>query len=225
LAYRRRQTGQYQPRKPTVKAKAGAGRPLPKRATVEVRVGDQTVLARDFAYAKEGDLDLIRKALAEKAKKELDLSRRAEVTISFPKSRRKPIRFEVAGGQPLQPRIIHHPSWPPPEELAAEIREEIRKNPKRKTASDLEAMAYLHTASLATPLSDDMARIYFHLFRKYLTKKGWRKFKGTGLAFLDQYKRLEPNEERELKKLKDWIYQTQQRDLEERRRQLKSQTA
>jgi hypothetical protein len=185
---------------------------------VEAKVGDaQVVMKEGLGYRKDQELALIRKALEAKFEKELDVSQKADVTVSFPQSKKAPVKFFVAGEQPMLPKVIHHPSWPPPEEVVADIKEEFRKNPNRKTASDLEAMAYLNTASMAGPMSEKWCRIYFYLTRKYLMKKGWKKFKG-GMEFMDGYKTLRPGDERELKHLKEWIFEEQKKELAERRR-------
>ena len=100
---------------------------------------------------KESDIEDLRKALEKKGKTELEKHQKADFTIHFPKSKKQSVKFSVAGEQPITPPIIHHPSWSPSEEVVRDIKEEMRKDPNRKTASDLEAMAYLQTASLAAP--------------------------------------------------------------------------
>jgi hypothetical protein len=138
------------------------------------------------------------------------------------KKRRAPITGKIeakrrgeVSRQPPRPRIIHYPGWPPPEAVLGDARRELDK-PNRRTASDVEAMAYLSSASLSAPLSDQWCRIYFYLARKYLRGKGWKNFKA--MKFLDEHKTLREGDERELRRLKSWIYEQQMGDLAERRR-------
>ena len=170
---------------------------------------------------KESDVEELRKALEKKGKTELEKHQKADFTLHFPKTKKQPVKFSVAGEQTITSPVVHHPSWPPPENLVKEIKEEMRKDPNRKTASDLEAMAYLQTASLAAPLNDQACRIYFYLTRNYLKGKGWKKFEGD-MNFLDQHKTLSEYDERELKHLKGWIFEQQQKVLEERGKQAKA---
>jgi len=229
LPYRKPQSRkQYQaPRRPleAIKTRKWGEVKYPKGThpvVVEVKVSDAQVFMKEgLGYRKDQELALIRKALEAKFQKELDVSQKAEVTVSFPQSKKAPVKFSVVGDQPMLPKVIHHPGWPPSEEVVAEIKEEFRKNPNRKTASDLEAMACLNTASTGGPMSEEWCRIYFYLTRKYLLKKGWKKFKG-GMEFLDGYKTLRPEDERELKRLKEWIFGEQEKELAERRRAAKN---
>ena len=142
--------------------------------------------------------------------------------FGHPRSNRERLKRHLArfGSKKLPPRgtglqtpkIVYYPPWIPPENLIQEIKEEFKKNPNRKTASDLEAMVYLHTASLAQPLNSQACRIYFYLFRKYLKKHGWKKFEGN-LSFLNQYKTLSAYDKRELSKLEEWIFKQQQKRI------------
>ena len=66
-------------------------------------------------------------------------------------------------------------------------------------ATDAEVLAYLHTASLATPLPPEWCRIYFYLFAKYAGKEQAKRILGPFLP-----NELSPDEERELRKLKRW---------------------
>jgi len=184
---------------------------------VEVKADGYSSQIEGLGYRNDRDIDIIKKELERKAGGELEKHQKAEITINFPKAKKKPVKFSVVGEQPTTPPVIHHPSWPPPEEVVRDIKEEMRKNPNRKTASDLEAMAYFQTASLAAPLSDEGCRIYFHLTRKYLKSKGWKKFEGS-MKFLDQHKTLSEHDERGLKRLKNWIFAQQQKELAERRK-------
>ena len=45
---------------------------------------------------------------------------------------------------------------------------------KNQRATEFEALIYLHTASMSQPLSDEWARIYMWLFRKYFPEKAKR---------------------------------------------------
>ncbi len=73
--------------------------------------------------------------------------------------------------------------------------------PLAKTATDYEAMVYLHTASLATPLSRELQGVYSFLFSKYNEKQA----KEIGV-----YKeQLDDLERHELLRLKNWIYKRQ----------------
>lgn len=138
-------------------------------------------------------------------------------TVPYPKGK-KPVDFFVTGEQPKTPPVIYCPSWPPPEAIVNEIKEEMQKNPNRRTASDLEAMAYLQTASLAAPLNDQACQIYFYLMRSYLKGKGRKKFDGS-MDFLNQHQLLSEYDERELRRLKGWIFEQQKKALRERERQ------
>jgi hypothetical protein len=73
--------------------------------------------------------------------------------------------------------------------------------PPSETATDYEAMVYLHTASLATPLSREMTNVYSYLFSKYHTGQAKK---------IDVYMdKITETEERELSRLKKWIFQKQ----------------
>ena len=201
-----------------------------KPVVVEVSFnGGQPLIISGLGIKSEKDVEIIKRALIRKAEKEIPEDRKVEFTIHFPKTRRKPIRFVTVGGQPVQPRIIYHPKgFTIPEELKKDIKEEWRKHPRRKTATDLEAMAYLMSASGAAPLSPEYSRIYLHLARKYFIRKHGAKAIKGGLSFLNQYRSLSDFEKRELQKLKDWIWKQQQKDLKERMKvakQLKKETS
>lgn len=87
------------------------------------------------------------------------------------------------------------------DEMKNNILTERLANAKSETGTDLEAMVYLHTASLATPLSGEMVNIYSYLFSKYYPKEA----KGIGIYS----EKIDGAEQRELTKLKDWIYRKQ----------------
>jgi len=69
------------------------------------------------------------------------------------------------------------------------------------SATDYEAMVYLHTASLAVPFTEGWYHIYSFLFSKYHSEPA----KGIGV-YRDQITEVE---QRELSNLKKWIYQQQ----------------
>jgi hypothetical protein len=114
----------------------------------------------------------------------------------------------------VSPRTIYYPSWTPPEHFVAELKEEMKQNPNRKTASDTEAMVYLSTASMANPMSEEWSRIYFHLFYNYLKRK--KIPINADMRFLSENKTLRNSDRRELERLKKWIFEQQQKDLKER---------
>ena len=70
-----------------------------------------------------------------------------------------------------------------------------------ETATDYEAMVYLHTASLAAPLSEEWQNIYAYLFSKYHPREA-RKIG----VYRDE---LTEAERRKLLNLKKWIYKRQ----------------
>jgi len=122
----------------------------------------------------------------------------------------------------LRPPVISHPGWTPPNHLIEEIKAEFTKTQDRRTASDLEAMAYLNTASSAAPLSEQWARIYFYVSRKYVLGK-FKKIP-DGMEFLDECKTLGPDDMCELNQLKDWIFKKQQAELEKARKALRAKS-
>lgn len=99
--------------------------------------------------------------------------------------------------------IIAYTGWEDvvTDDMKTRIQMERLANPSRETATDFEAMVYLHTASLATPLSHEMQSIYSFLFTKYHKEQA----KGIGV-YTD---RITETEQRELSKLKKWIYDKQ----------------
>ena len=195
-----------------------------KPVVAEVKVGSsETIIKEGLGYKKPSDIDAIRKALEIKAKRELAQDQKAEVEIKFPQDHKAPVKFSVHGEQPLKPRIINYPSgWVPPEGILEDVRRELQ-NPKRKTASDVEVMAYLSSASLAMPLSEQWTRIFMYVTRNYFRSKGWKKFDG-GMKFLEDAKTLREDDKRELEHLRNWVFEHQQKDLAERRKQVKKAT-
>jgi len=180
----------------------------------------RTVIIKGVGITKETDIPIVQHLLREKAKNELPADAKAEFSIHFPKTRKKPVKFVAVGGQPLEPRLVApFGGYDIPEEMREDIKKEWKKHPNRKTATDLEAMAYLHSLSAIGPLDTEHTRIYACLMREYLKSKG-KKFKGK-LAFLNEHKSLSEYEKRLLQKLKDRIWNAQQRDLAERRKRAK----
>lgn len=76
-------------------------------AVVEIQVnGNQPTILKDgIGYKKDADLEAIRKQLEANAKRDLDVSQKAEITVNLPQTRRKPLKLTVQGGQPLEPKI------------------------------------------------------------------------------------------------------------------------
>lgn len=70
-----------------------------------------------------------------------------------------------------------------------------------KTATDYEAMVYLHTASLAVPFSREWYNIYLFLFSKYYSEQA--------RAIGNYREDIAEHEKLELSKLKKWIYKQQ----------------
>ena len=198
-------------------------RPVVIEAKIEGMIGRRpyvrtVVIKEGVGITKETDIPVIIKMLQEKTKNELPADAKAEFSIHFPKTRKKPVKFVAIGGQPLEPRlVVPSGGFDIPEELREDIKKEWKKHPNRRTATDLEAMAHLMSASALGPLDAEHTRIYLYLARKYLKSKGWKNFKGS-MAFLNEYKSLSENEKRLLQKLKDHIWKEQQKDLAERRK-------
>lgn len=99
--------------------------------------------------------------------------------------------------------IIAYKGWEDmvTEEMKNRIQIERFANPSDRTATDYEAMIYLHTASLATPLSREIQEIYSFLFSKYNPEKARE---------IGVYKdRITERQQHELSRLKNWLYQKQ----------------
>ena len=89
------------------------------------------------------------------------------------------------------------------------------------TGTDSEAVIYLYTACLCFPFDHDWTEIYLYLGRKVYER--WRT-PDSGVTFPDDIKveSLRPEQERDLKRLKDFIYEQrvkarQMKDRTERR--------
>lgn len=77
--------------------------------------------------------------------------------------------------------------------------EEIQK----KKATDYEAMLYISTASLISPLGHEWTKIYTDIFRKYY---GAEKCDQMGIV---NYEKIYNHEAHQLVRLKEWIYKKQ----------------
>ena len=99
--------------------------------------------------------------------------------------------------------IIAYTGWEDvvTDDMKNKIQMERLANPLMETATDYEAMVYLHTASLATPLSREMTDVYSYLFSKFHTEQA-KKIE----VYTDK---ITETEERELSRLKKWIFQKQ----------------
>ena len=99
--------------------------------------------------------------------------------------------------------IIAYKGWEDvvTDDMKNRIQMERLANPLIDTAIDFEAMVYLHTASLATPIGREMENLYSFLFSKYYAEQA----KGIGVYA----EKINESEERELSKLKKWIYDKQ----------------
>lgn len=111
-------------------------------------------------------------------------------------------KFDKTMGRLFAP-VVAYRGWEDAvtNEMKNNILTERLANASSDTATDMEAMVYLHTASLATPLGRDLENVYSYLFSKYYPEPA----KEIGV-----YKdKIDENEQRELSKLKQWIYDRQ----------------
>ncbi len=99
----------------------------------------------------------------------------------------------------------------------------------RMTGTDAEACAYLMTASLTQPMDHDWQQIYLYIATKTYEKQ---RTKDSGITMPDDIRvdKLDDGQMRDLKRLKDWIYQTrtnhrQERDRTERREKREEEAA
>lgn len=99
--------------------------------------------------------------------------------------------------------IVAHRGWESvvTEEMKARIQIERLADFSAETSTDYEAMVYLHTASLAMPLSREWHHIYTFLFSKYYSEQA----KAIGV----HREQISELEQRELRHLKKWIYRQQ----------------
>lgn len=81
------------------------------------------------------------------------------------------------------------------------------------TGTDAEAVAYLMTASLTAPMGEDWTQIYLYLAGKVCRQ--WKKVELPSDIVVDK---IDNYKERELARLKAWIYQTRTKYRQERGR-------
>jgi len=97
------------------------------------------------------------------------------------------------------------------------------------TGTDAEACAYLFTASLESPMDSDWTDIYLYIANQVYNR---HRSKESGVQFPEdiQVKSISDYQMGELRRLKDWIYQTrirarQERDRGERREKREEKAA
>ena len=78
------------------------------------------------------------------------------------------------------------------------------------TATDSEALAYIYPASMEFPMNHDWTQIYMYLASKVCGAEGKIVPDDIKVETLTQ------EQERELRRLKDWIYQTRRRHRQEK---------
>ena len=83
---------------------------------------------------------------------------------------------------------------------------------KEDKSTDVEALAYLYTASLAQPLPNEYSEIYFYLTRKSLEKQGKKEIPD----FLKDYEKLDDYKMSLLDELKGEIWNAQEKAYKER---------
>jgi len=97
------------------------------------------------------------------------------------------------------------------------------------TGTDAEACAYLYTASLTQPIDHDWTQIYLYIAGKAYEK---HRTKDSGVTMPEDIRVESLNDEqmRDLRRLKDWIYQArirarQEKDRGERRERREEEAA
>ena len=83
---------------------------------------------------------------------------------------------------------------------------------KEARATDVEALAYLYTASLSSPIPDEYSEIYFYLTRKSLKWQGKKEIPD----FLKEYEKLDDYKMSLLDELKSEIWNSQEKAYKER---------
>lgn len=85
------------------------------------------------------------------------------------------------------------------------------------TGTDAEACAYLHTACLTQPIDSDWTQIYLYIANQVYSR---HRSKESGVQFPKdiQVKLLSDYQMRELRRLKDWIYERRTQAKQERNR-------
>jgi len=81
------------------------------------------------------------------------------------------------------------------------------------TGTDAEACAYLYTASLTAPMDHDWGQIYLYIATQ--TYRRWGKNEMPGDIALDQ---LDDGQMRDLRRLKEWLYNQRTKVRQERER-------
>jgi len=107
---------------------------------------------------------------------------------------------EALRGRVMMERLIQVYKWASSRGADGECLEE---------ATDVEALIYLHTASLAVPLDHHWCKVFFYLARKYF---------GDRLDFLKEYGDLDSYERQLLRELKEWIRRVQRKHLRKKGR-------
>jgi hypothetical protein len=108
------------------------------------------------------------------------------------------------------------------ERLTENMKETKGEQPK---GTDAEACAYLNTASLTVPMDGDWSQIYLYIAGKTYTR--WKKNEMPADIRVDS---LNDYQSRELKRVKDWLYQKriqtrQDRERAERREEKEEEEA
>ncbi|MHC5214212.1 MAG: hypothetical protein ACYSOO_06470 [Planctomycetota bacterium] len=111
------------------------------------------------------------------------------------------------------------PEWIKPEITQQRLLHIIRhrgnfNSPEAQQATDIEAMAYMYPASLEFPLSHDWSQIYLYLTTKCLKESGRKVPDDVAVN------ELRPDEQRELSRLKSWIYRKR---VDERKRRIREE--
>jgi len=81
------------------------------------------------------------------------------------------------------------------------------------TGTDAEACAYLYTAALTAPMDHDWGQIYLYIATQ--TYRRWGKNEMPGDIAVDQ---LDDGQMRDLRRLKDWLYNQRTKVRQERER-------
>ena len=100
--------------------------------------------------------------------------------------------------------------------MLAELRQKGAKVcfDKKKRALEFEALLYLHSASLAVPLSKEWVRIYTYLFRKYIP---------AGKGLFSEPIVLSEYEMKLLRELREWIFKQQLKHIKIKKNKEKGQ--
>jgi len=85
---------------------------------------------------------------------------------------------------------------------------------EQHTSTDAEATAYLYTASLTAPMSDDWTKIYLHVVGKTYARAN----SGREIPEDIKVESLSEEQTRDLNRLKEWLYRQRTRASQERER-------